>query len=137
MMELMDTLFIEKDTSLTEFDEMRFELELTTKKEEIIILDGCFEIIEVIKGFKITKKMRKPINKKIDIENWINLTSQRYNRYDDFIHDSSDDYPEICKNIVLINRCFKEKIHFQNMIKIVYKTDKKLIKLFKDWNLVE
>jgi len=137
-MELMNELYIEKDTPLTEFDEMRLELELTTKKEEIVILEGNFEIFEVIKGFKITKKMRKPINKKVDIENWINLTSERYHRYDDFIHDSSNDYPEICKNICIINKCFKEKIcSFQNMINIVYKTDKKLIKVFKDWNLVE
>ena len=138
MMELMNALCIENDTPLMQFDEMRHQLELTTKKEEIVILRGNHEILEVIKGFKMTKKIRKPINKMIEIERWIDATSERYARYIDFIEDSKEDYPEICKNVFIINRFFENKsLSITNMTKLVYKTDKALIKLFKKWKVVE
>ncbi len=138
MMELMNALCIENDTPLMQFDEMRHQLELTTKKEEIVILRGNHEILEVIKGFKMTKKIRKPINKMIEIERWIDATSERYARYIDFIEDSKEDYQEICKNVFIINRFFENKsLSITNMTKLVYKTDKALIKLFKKWKVVE
>ena len=134
----MNSLFMENDTPLMDFDEMRHQLELTTKEEEIVILEGNYEILEVIQGFKMTKKVRKPVNKKIDMERWIHSTSDRYMRYTDFIEDSKENYPEICKNIFIINKFFENKLlSFTNMTKLVYKTDKALIKLFKKWNFVE
>ena len=134
----MNSLCIEKDTPLTQFDEMRHQLELTTKEEEIIIIEGNDEILEVVKGFKMTKKVRKPVSKKTDIEKWINATSERYTRYTEFIEDSKEDYPEICKNVFIINNFFENKsLSFTNMTKLVYKTDKALIKLFRKWKLVE
>jgi len=134
----MNALCIKNDTPLMQFDEMRHQLELTTKKEEIVILEGNYEIIEVVKGFKMTKKVRKPINKRIDMERWINSTSERYSRYMEFMHDSKEDYPEICKNVFIINRFFENKsLSFTNMTKLVYKTDKALINLFKKWKVVE
>ena len=138
MMELMNALCIENDTSLMQFDEMRLQLELTTKEEDIVILRGNYEILEVIKGFKMTKHVRKPINKRIEIERWINTTSERYARYINFIEDSKEDYPEICKNVFIINRFFENKsLSITNMTKLVYKTDKALIKLFRKWKVVE
>ena len=102
MMELMNALCVTNDTPLANFDEIRHQLELTTKEEEIVILEGNYEILEVIQGFKMTKKIRKPINKRIYMERWINATSKRYTRYIDFMEDSKEDYPEICKNIFII-----------------------------------
>lgn len=126
------------NTSLTQFDEMRYQLNLTTKEEEIIILTGNYEIIEVVKGFQMTKKIRKSVNKKKEVNQWINLTSERYLRYTEFLTDSNDDFPEICKNVSIINRFFHDKtLSITNMTKLVYKTDKQLIKLFKKWELVE
>ena len=133
----MNALCIENDSPLIHFDEMRHQLQLTTKEEEIVIHEGSFEIIEVIKGFKMTKKVRKSINKRIVMEIWINTTSERYSRYLEFIDDSIDDYPDICKNVYIINKFFENKsLSFTNMTKLVYKTDKLLIKLFKEWKLV-
>lgn len=127
-----------KDTALIQFDELRIQLELTTKKEELVILAGNHEIMEVIKGFKLTKKIRHSINKNTDVKKWIDSTTERYSRYLEFLDDSKDDHPEICRNVSLINKLFIDKtISFKNMTKIVYKTDKSLIKLFKKWDLVE
>ena len=138
MMELMNALCIENDNPLMQFDEMRHQLELSTKDEEIVVLEGNYEIIEVINGFKMTKKVRKPINKKTDMDIWINATSERYSRYLEFLDDSKGDYPEICKNVCIINHFFENKsLSFSNMTKLVYKTDKALIKLFRKWKLVE
>ena len=138
MMELMDALCIKNDTPLMQFDEMRHQLELSTKKEDITVLEGNIEIIEVIKGFKMTKRVRKPINKRVDMKQWINLTSERYSRYIYFMEDSKNDYPDICKNVQIINNFFENKLlSFTNMTKLVYKTDKALIKLFRIWKFVE
>ena len=138
MMELMDTLYSTKDSSLGQFDDMRHQLELTTKEEEINIIAGNHEIIEVIEGLKMTKKVRKSTKKRNDIENWINATKLRYSRYREFVEVSERDHPEICHNIVLINRFFYEKtLSLTNITKLVYKTDKMLINKFKIWNLVE
>ena len=134
----MNALHIEKDTPLMQFDEMRHQLQFTTSTIEIVVLEGNYEIIEVIKGFKMTKKVRKPINKKTDMDIWINATSERYSRYLDFLDDSMEDYHEICKNVSIINQFFENKsLSFSNMTKLVYKTDKALIKLFRKWKLVE
>ena len=134
---LTENLSLERDSSLNQFDCMRYTLELTTYKKEVIVHEGNDEVCEVIKGFKLTKSVRRSINKHNDIYNWIQNTQVRYLRYDTFIEDSMCDYPYICENIKHINRSFSDgTLSVQNLIKLVYKTDKQLIKLFKNWKIV-
>ena len=137
MMELMQSLLSPVDSSIFEYDDMRHALDYTTKQEEITVIGGNFEIKEVIDGFKFTKKLRKT-NKCNEKQNWIKITSERYSRYTYFLDNSHDDFPDICKNIKIINNLFEQKVlNLTNITKLVYKTDKKLIKYFKEWNLIK
>jgi len=133
--ELNEAILCEKDNTLTDFDEIRYALKCSETKE-IIITTENEQVHNVINGYKLTKKMNKRINKKIDIANWIHSTATRYKTYT-FVEESRDEYLDICNNIKFINKVFDEQLlSLSTIVKIVYKTDKQLIKLFKKWNVV-
>lgn len=135
---LQNALSNDNDSPLYNFDELICSLNLTTKKETIKIIGGNYEVHEVVKGIKLTKSVRKPINKQIDMIQWINETKVRYERYMYFVDESMKDFSEICSNIKFINKMFEEKtLSFKNIVKVVYKTDKKIIKVLKKFELIE
>ena len=129
---------MQDNTSLTEFNEMRHELELTSKLKIQKLIAENKEVNDVIESFKYTKKVKNSIYKRANIEKWIIMTSRRYSRYHCFVIESRVEFRNICKNIVKINRLFlSERLHLFKITKFVHKTDKMLIKLFKKWNLIE
>ena len=123
---------------LNNLDDMFTTLELTSQRKELIITGGNEEVLEIIQGMKLTKYVRKRINKKTAMLNWIHETKLRYNRYLGFVDNSKDEFPEICKNILIINKYLHEQnISFRNIVKLVYKTDKMIIKILKKFDCIK
>jgi len=125
------------NSALDSFDEMQHAIEATTVETELVIIAGNSEVHEVIKGNNLTKQTKKfPTNKKI--MKWKSETQTRYSRYIDFVEDSKCDYPLICKNINLINKAFiSHVISFQNLIRLVQSTDKMIIHVLKNFDIIE
>ena len=139
MENLRDVLYTTKESSLTEFENLRCALEMTTKIKEITVVDNNDEVFDVIKGMKLTKNFRINVKNKYRKIEWVRVTKMRYQKYMDFITESKEDYPLICRNIKQINDIINTDVNLEsihNLVKLVYKTDKSLIKLFKEWNLI-
>ena len=126
-------------TNNTEYDLLKMFSSLRIQKE-LRTINGNNNIEKVIHGQKLTKQIRK---KKIvsskDMFVWNNLTQKRYETYKSFMNESEENYQEICNNIKIINYMFDNinVIKKINIIDLVHKTDSKLIKLFKKWEVVQ
>ena len=138
MSSLASALHCEKDSPLNTFEQLRISLDGDVCKNTVEFKDGNEEVHEIIKGMKLTKSVKKPINKKVDMLRWANLTQKRYVRYTDFMDGSKESYPIICKNITLINEIFEErKTGFKDIVRLVNKTDKLIVKVLKKFELIE
>ena len=109
-------------------------------QKELKIINGNDNVEKLINGRKLTKKIRNRKNNNVqDISIWNAVTQKRYESYISFIPDSEEDYPEICNNIKIINHMFNNfnNIRKLKIVELVHKTDSKLLKLFKEWDLVQ
>jgi hypothetical protein len=120
------------DSSMHDMDSLKMSLELTTHNTEVKVMNGNEEVYEILKGFQTTKLMRKQMYKKSAKLFWLAETKSRYSRYMDFVEDSQDTFPDICSNVEAINKLFKHGLlNIQDMVKVVYKTDKLLLKFLR------
>ena len=104
------------------------------------VINGNDNVQKVLDGQNLTKKIRN--KKKANMDDffvWNIVTHKRYKGYLTFIDDSYEDFQDICNNIIVVNNMFDnfKTDNRTKLIELVHKNDKKLIKLFKDWNLVK
>lgn len=135
---LSNALCTTKDSPLNNFDDMHSSLHLPpTKKKELRMVGGNDEVSAIISAMKLTKCMKKPVNKRSDMIHWLEQTKERYTRYIDFTQDSKEEFPEICRNVHIINKLLNEGFQsFKNLVNFVYRTDKMIITSLKKFKCI-